>query len=250
MNGNCKFYVYAYFDPRKPGHFEYSGYTFNFEPFYIGKGKDNRIYAHLKNELKDYRSKFNKYKTSKIFKILNNELKPIVAIVKSGMTESEAFYLEKNLISLIGRKNSGGPLTNLTDGGEGSAGRILSDETKNKIRSKAIGRIKSKETCLKLSKNNSGEGNPNFGNRGERSKWYGKNHTLDSIKKMQKPKTKEELQKRHETRKINCKIRINITGKLQLNNISIIEASDLTKVSYKYIYYGVKNTKRKKKTMN
>lgn len=41
------FYVYIYFDPRKPGNWVYGEFIFEFEPFYAGKGKDDRIDDHL-----------------------------------------------------------------------------------------------------------------------------------------------------------------------------------------------------------
>jgi len=41
------FYVYGYFDPRKPGKFVYEDLAYSFEPFYIGKGKDKRCFEHL-----------------------------------------------------------------------------------------------------------------------------------------------------------------------------------------------------------
>ena len=41
MNDN-KFYVYVYLDPRKPGSFKFGEYEFDYEPFYVGKGKKNR----------------------------------------------------------------------------------------------------------------------------------------------------------------------------------------------------------------
>lgn len=41
-------YVYIYLDPRKPGKFNYIGYNFEFEPFYVGKGTKSRIIRHLK----------------------------------------------------------------------------------------------------------------------------------------------------------------------------------------------------------
>ena len=46
---NKKFYIYALLDPRKRGPFFYKGikFKFNYEPFYIGKGQTNRIFAHF-----------------------------------------------------------------------------------------------------------------------------------------------------------------------------------------------------------
>lgn len=109
--------------------------------------------------------------------------------VQTDLLESIAFDLEKALIAQYGRRDLGlGPLTNLTDGGEGTAGHIftkercdkisksltgkklspehiealrngaknrirlpMSEETKDRIRQKAIGRGHTEATRKKLS---------------------------------------------------------------------------------------------------
>ena len=40
-------YVYVYLDPRKPGKFIYNDFSFEFEPFYVGKGYGDRAFGHL-----------------------------------------------------------------------------------------------------------------------------------------------------------------------------------------------------------
>jgi len=113
------FYVYVYMDPRKSGKFVYGDLEFDFEPFYVGKGKGRQYSSHLvKRRFK------NSYKFNKIRKILSLGLKPIIIKYEEGLSENEAFDLEKKLIKTIGRYNLGPrcPLTNKTDGGEGSCG--------------------------------------------------------------------------------------------------------------------------------
>jgi hypothetical protein len=53
------YYVYVYLDPRKFGVFEYGSLKFDYEPFYVGKGTNKRMYAHLKTD------KTNPHKTNK-----------------------------------------------------------------------------------------------------------------------------------------------------------------------------------------
>lgn len=45
------YYVYAYLNPDKPCKLELNGISFLYEPFYIGKGKDNRCNIHLRRTL-------------------------------------------------------------------------------------------------------------------------------------------------------------------------------------------------------
>jgi hypothetical protein len=112
-----KYYVYCLLDPGKPGEFNYNEISFDYEPFYIGKGTGKRINAHF------YPSslKLKSYKNNKIKKILESNLKPIIKIIYENINEELAYEIENRLISNIGRHNiNNGPLCNLTDGGKGA----------------------------------------------------------------------------------------------------------------------------------
>ena len=143
------FYVYIYLDPRKPGKYVYNSCTFAYEPFYIGKGIGNRVNSHLhKNHLK-----IKSFKNNKIKKILSEgyNIKEYILIITCE-SEQDAFDLEIKLISDIGRHDlKKGPLTNLTDGGEGFGGLIKTDEHKKKIGKANKGKIRTEETKRKLS---------------------------------------------------------------------------------------------------
>jgi len=130
------FYTYVYLDPRKPGRFDYDEFHFDFEPFYVGKGKGNQWLLHLQAA----KNKFYKgYRINKIRKIQSLDLEPKIIKYEENLTEQEAFSLEKKLIKAIGRFDLGqGPLTNLTDGGEGISNP--SRETRQKIAEKKRGK--------------------------------------------------------------------------------------------------------------
>lgn len=122
-----KFYVYVYLDPRKPGKYEYGNYSFDYEPFYIGKGFSSRIFYHLKCKGKNY------LKNKIISDLLKINKVPIIYKIVENLTNEESLTKEIEIISKIGRLMlDSGPLTNLTDGGEGSIGYKQSQETKNK----------------------------------------------------------------------------------------------------------------------
>jgi hypothetical protein len=170
------FYVYVYMDPSRPGAFNYGEYFFPFEPFYVGKGQGLRCYYHLKEAAGEYKVKKNSHKYNKIRKILSNKLSPVISKVKEDLTNEEAATLETQLINIIGRRTQSGPgpLTNVHDGGNGGAqpfeirkqisealkkyyethngpnkGRILSEETKQKISTTHTGLMRDKDSVQK-----------------------------------------------------------------------------------------------------
>lgn len=126
------FYVYVYIDPRKTGRFSYAGLNFSFlcEPFYIGKGHNDRMLVHFQ----EYRLKNKNYISNKINNILNSGNEPIVFKIYENLTEEEAFEKEIDLINYIGRKiKNEGPLVNIVDGGSGVTGLIHSEESRKKM---------------------------------------------------------------------------------------------------------------------
>ena len=127
-----QFYCYVLLDPRKPGDYDYGPKRrFKFEPFYVGKGVNGRSHCHLRLARK---SEIKNSKLNKIRKILRAGLEPIVVRTKTLATERRAFAVECDLIASIGRLDLGtGPLTNLTDGGEGPSGRRFSAKEKARL---------------------------------------------------------------------------------------------------------------------
>lgn len=80
---HLKFYVYLLIDPKTD------------EPFYVGKGKGNRIYNHVQCALENDITN-NKY--DEIRKILSNGNQVKHLIVRHGLTEKTAFEIESALI--------------------------------------------------------------------------------------------------------------------------------------------------------
>jgi hypothetical protein len=102
-------------------------------PYYVGKGKNYRAASN--------HSGFNPPKD-----------KSRIRFIKENLSEDDAFMWEVFWIAEFGRIDLGtGCLHNKTDGGEGASGKILSDETKQKIRRASLGRMHSEETKQKLS---------------------------------------------------------------------------------------------------
>lgn len=94
------------------------------EPFYVGVGSDK----HYKRAYQNGINKRNQY-WHKITSKTDYE----VEIILDGLSWEKALEKEIEFISLYGRVNTKtGILCNLTDGGEGVAGKIVSDETRKK----------------------------------------------------------------------------------------------------------------------
>lgn len=125
---SCCFYTYAYLRENKT-------------PYYIGKGKGNRAWS-------------NNHKP--ITKPSHNR----ILLLKTNLTEEEAFEHEKYMIYIFGRKDKGtGILRNKSDGGEKSRaggignfreGTTHSEETKKLIGSYHKGKIISESQKQKL----------------------------------------------------------------------------------------------------
>lgn len=97
-------------------------------PFYVGKGKGKRLFFHESEALGDGRS----HKLNTIRAITRAGKQVAYGIVGFYEEEAECHLREIEEIRHIGRHDlKAGPLTNLTDGGEGVSG--LSEETRQRI---------------------------------------------------------------------------------------------------------------------
>lgn len=94
------------------------------EPFYIGVGNDAFGYYKRANA-KDGRNK--------LWRDVVNKTAYEVEIMVDYISFDEARMKEIEFIKLYGRKTHGGILCNLTDGGEGAVGLVLSQESRDKI---------------------------------------------------------------------------------------------------------------------
>ncbi|HSH79779.1 MAG TPA: GIY-YIG nuclease family protein [Herpetosiphonaceae bacterium] len=93
--------------------------------FYVGKGLERRFRQHKWEAARGHRC----HKCNVIRKIWRDGGQVRCYILLETDNEQEAFAYERELIALYGREN----LVNLTDGGEGQSGKIVSHETRAKL---------------------------------------------------------------------------------------------------------------------
>ena len=150
MKDPKRFYTYAYLREDR-------------SPYYVGKGEGDRAYKKYRN-------------------VNPPKDKSRIIFLKQNLTEEEAFKHEIYMIAVFGRKDLGmGILHNRTNGGDGTSGRVVSEETKRKI-SKATkgenhplyGKKHSEETKRKQSEIKRGKNHP----------FYGKKHSEETRRKM------------------------------------------------------------------
>jgi len=146
-------------------------------PYYIGKGKGNRIYQ----------------KSGDVIKPPKNKNR--IIFLKQNLTEDNAFKHEIYMISIFGRKDlNTGILHNRTNGGEGASGHIQSEETKQKRSIALKGKSRPQEVKEKIGNKNRGKTHSeetrqkisdiHKGN----TYWVGKKHSEESKKKMRDAK--------------------------------------------------------------
>lgn len=115
-------------------------------PFYIGRSSvKRRANFHLYETMENAR---NRLKFNTIQKIRREcKCDPIVEILIEDLTYEESLQWEKDLIQLIGRKSlKTGPLTNLTEGGEGVIGYKHTPEALEKLKKNSLGNSYAKGT--------------------------------------------------------------------------------------------------------
>ena len=117
--------------------YAYIHYKPDFTPFYVGKGLLRRANS-LKQRNSYYMATVEKYGAENI----------IIGKFECSREEN-AFDLERGIIKCL--KKAGVKITNFTDGGEGSSGRVQSEETRAKISAAQIGKTFSAETRAKMS---------------------------------------------------------------------------------------------------
>lgn len=121
------YYTYAYLRENDSKHGKRK------TPYYIGKGKGKRMYK------------------------ANGRCcgvpvdKNFIVILKSGLSEQEAFKWEEFYIRHYGRQDLGtGILRNKSDGGEGASGKIWSEKSKDKQRQNMMARLADPQKAAKL----------------------------------------------------------------------------------------------------
>lgn len=138
------YYVYAYIRSKDSATAKAG------TPYYIGKGKDSRMYRPRKG-------------------VPTPKDKRFIITLEDNLFEWAAFLLERRYISIWGRKDiKTGILLNKTDGGEGGSGcRVLRPKKIGKLTSEHIAKLrkpKSLERRLNMRKPKSKQHSENIGN--------------------------------------------------------------------------------------
>ena len=165
MKNPRRFYTYAYLREDRT-------------PYYIGKGQTKRLYQ----------------SNGKPCKVPKDKSR--IIFLKQNLTEKEAFRHERYMIAVFGRKDlKTGILRNKSNGGEGSSGIVVTEETRKKLREANLGKKYSEKTRKKLRKAKGGKNHPLYGKKhsektkklqskvkkGKNNPFYGKKHSQEWV---------------------------------------------------------------------
>lgn len=221
-----KYYVYAYLDPRDNGEFRFGNYDFKNKPFYIGKGKSDRLDKHLKSiKEKNVDITNNRYKLNVINQIISDGFEPIIIKVIDGLDEKTAFDIETLLIDIMGfRYNKTGILTNISIGGLGGdtfTNNPRKEDIREKHRLNATG-INNPMYGLKLEERPShiAKLNGNHWNKGRKP-------SEDTLKKMRINNTRENNPKAKEV------IKMDLDGNELDSYLTIVDAAENNNIKHK-----------------
>ncbi len=161
------YYVYELIDPRVN------------LPFYVGKGKGNRVYFHLSEQSRAKSDNFKKF--DKIKKIRKEGYEPQIKIVEYFENENDAYDYEEQLIKKYGKRDidEGGILTNICESSRPPklSGRTYKEIYGDKWEEQIQKRLRTKEergnyggvrkhteeTKRKISEKVAGKNNPSYG---------------------------------------------------------------------------------------
>jgi hypothetical protein len=129
-------YVYALIDPRTD------------LPFYIGKGRDNRVFSHAACALEAPNAS-DKYDT--ITEIMNSGMKVKHLILRHGMTDQTALDVESALIDFCTVIHQ--PITNIASGhGASTFGAMTADEVIRKYEAAPLSEIERGFVLININK--------------------------------------------------------------------------------------------------
>lgn len=198
--------------------------------FYVGVGTIHNPYSSTNTQL--YQRAYNKTNRNRHWKRIVEKAGYKVEIFYFSDIYDDVLQKEMETITLYKRTCDGGSLCNMTLGGEGSIGLLVSDETRKKRSDALKGRVFSQETIEKI-----------------RAKNLGKKRSLESLSRMSKsqigkklsPETKEKL------RLIGLGKKHSIETKLKITNSKIgKQHSEDTKRKIGEKSKGRNNTNNKK----
>jgi hypothetical protein len=144
-----RFYVYILRRPDKVDPFDESKGC----PFYVGKGCKKRADDHRREARRLIESDSqHPYKIYIIHYLWRKGLKYKTEIAHKNLLEKDAIKLEIELIAFYGRKDNGtGILSNMTNGGDGVSGWIMTEERKAIQSKNSKGRKHTDESKRKIS---------------------------------------------------------------------------------------------------